>query len=124
MSENETPVTENQTPPAAAKVLNPVTRSIIERSIQEVLTEYVQQTKHFTADSMHYLRMKVTDLVKQRLGDGEIVSVDLGLDLSSIQDIPFFFKLNIPQDKAENHMIQQPVAPVAPPADTLENPPQ
>ncbi len=91
----------------SSKVLNPVTKNIVEKCIQEVLSEYVQQTKHFTADSMHYLRMKVTDLVKQRLGDDEIVSVDLGLDLSSIENIPFFFKLNIPQEKAESHILNQ-----------------
>ena len=103
MSENE------QTQPQAQPVtaLNPVTRKIVERCIQEVLTEYVQQTKQFTADSMHYLRMKVTDLVKSRLGDEEVVSVDIGLDLTALADIPFFFKINIPQDKAETHIVKQ-----------------
>ena len=117
MSENETPVTETQPQPQpqVKKDLNPVTKNIVERCIQEVLTEYVQQTKHFTADSMHYLRMKVTDLVKQRLGDGEIVSVDLGLDLSSIENIPFFFKLNIPQEKAETHIVQSAAPAETPP---------
>ena len=101
MSENDT----SQNIPL--KMLNPVTKTVVEKCIQEVLTEYVQQTKHFTADSMHYLRMKVTDLVKQRLGDEEIVSVDLGLDLTKIEDIPFFFKLNIPQEKVESHIMMQ-----------------
>ena len=88
-------------------VLNPVTRKIVEKCIQEVLTEYVQQTKQFTADSIHYLRMRVTDLVKQRIGDDEVVSVDIGLDLTNIEDIPFFFKLNIPKDKIEEHIMSQ-----------------
>jgi hypothetical protein len=106
MSENETTQNENASQPVdTSKVLNPVTRKIVERCIQEVLSEYVQQTKQFTADSIHYLRVKVTDLVKQRLGDDEVVSVDLGLDLSNIEDIPFFFKINIPQDKLENHLM-------------------
>ena len=106
MSENE------QTQAQSATALNPVTRKIVERCIQEVLTEYVQQTKQFTADSMHYLRMKVTDLVKSRLGNDEVVSVDIGLDLAIIADIPFFFKINIPQDKAETHLIKQESTPV------------
>lgn len=109
MSENESPVTNIETPatPKTTAALNPVTKKIVERCIQEVLREYVQETKHFTADSMHYLRMKVTDLVKQRLGEEEVVSVDIGLDLTTIENIPFFFKLNIPQEKAESHIVKQ-----------------
>jgi hypothetical protein len=119
MSENETQpaASQEQIAPTPATALNPVTKKIVERCIQEVLSEYVQQTKHFTADSMHYLRVKVTDLVKQRLGDGEIVSVDIGLDLTSIQEVPFFFKINIPKEKVEEHIVKQNPAPV-------ETPPQ
>jgi hypothetical protein len=119
MSENQTPptISQEQMAPTPATALNPVTKKIVERCIQEVLTEYVQQTKQFTADSMHYLRVKVTDLVKQRLGDDEIVSVDLGLDLANLEDIPFFFKINIPKEKVEEHLIKQTAAP-------SETPPQ
>jgi hypothetical protein len=106
MSENEVPVTDTPNQQNASNVLNPVTRTVVERCIQEVLLEYVQQTKQFTADSMHYIRMRVTDIVKQRLGDDQITSVDIGLDLSKLEDIPFFFKLNIPQDKAETHLVK------------------
>lgn len=106
MSENQTQSTGHETvAPTPTTALNPVTRKIVERCIQEVLTEYVQQTKKFTADSMHYLRMNVTDLVKQRIGADEIVSVDIGLDLTKLEDIPFFFKINIPKEKVEEHLI-------------------
>lgn len=117
------PETQPAAEPAAApsqnvamNVLNPVTKKIVERCIQEVLTEYVRQTKQFTADSLHYLRMKVTDLAKQRLGEDEITSIDLGLDLTTIENVPFFFKINIPQDKAEMHIMKS--------AEKAETPPQ
>ncbi len=112
----QTPVEQQPVVSPSASALNPVTKKIVERCIQEVLTEYVQQTKQFTADSLHYLRMKVTDLVKQRLGEDEITSVDLGLDLTSIDNIPFFFKINIPQDKVETHLMKD--------APKAETPPQ
>jgi hypothetical protein len=51
--------------------------------------------------------MKVTDLVKSRLGDDDVLSVDVGLDLASMTNIPFFFKINIPQDKTEIHFVKQ-----------------
>jgi len=87
------------------RVLNPVTQKVVERSIGEVLGEYVQEQKLFTADSLHYLRTRVTALVKERLGDEELTSVDIGLDLSALEDIPFFFKINIPKEKVEDHIL-------------------
>ena len=105
MTENTETTPQQDVGNTPASTLNPVTRKIVERCIQEVLTEYVQQTKQFTADSMHYIRVKVTDLVKQRLGDEEVVSVDVGLDLTTLADIPFFFKINIPKEKAEDHLM-------------------
>jgi hypothetical protein len=109
MSETQTTqeTTNNETNHENNNVLNPVTQKVVEKCVQEALMEYVQQTKHFTADSMHYIRMKVTDLVKSRLGDDEIISVDVGLDLTNLEDIPFFFKLNIPNDKAEAHILNK-----------------
>ena len=92
--------------PKTKKVLNPVTLKVIERSIQEVLTEYVKGTKQFTADSMHGIRVKVTEMVKQRLGEDEIENVDIGLDLTNVGEIPFFFKVNVPKEKSSNHFIE------------------
>jgi hypothetical protein len=60
--------------------------------------------------------MKVTDLVKQCLGEDEITSIDLGLDLTTIENIPFFFKINIPQDKTEMHIMKS--------VEKAETPPQ
>lgn len=97
-----------ETPPKSRKVLNPVTLKVIERSIQEVLSDYVNQTKQFTADSMHAIRQRVTEMVKQRLGEDEIETVDIGLDLAKVPEIPFFFKVNVPQDKSVNHFIDAP----------------
>lgn len=90
------------------KVLNPITLKVIERAIQEVLGEYVKTTKQFTADSLHGIRMKVTEVVKQRLGADEIDTVDLGLDLANVAEIPFFFKVNVPTAKQANHFMDAP----------------
>jgi hypothetical protein len=105
--------------PKPRKVLNPVTLKVIERAIQEVLGEYVKTTKQFTADSLHGIRVKVTELVKQRLGEDEIQTVDLGLDLAKVGEIPFFFKVNVAPEKHANHFMDAPevvtpLAPVAP----------
>ena len=103
------PAVETTAPTEGADIgiLNPVTKKIVEKCIMEVLTEYAKETRQFTADSLHYIRMKVTDLAKQRLGDDEVTSIDVGLDLTTVENIPFFFKINIPQDKAESHIIKQ-----------------
>jgi hypothetical protein len=103
------------TQPQPRKVLNPVTLKVIERSIQEVLSDYVKQSKQFTADSMHAIRQRVTEMVKQRLGEDEIETVDIGLDLTNVGEIPFFFKVNVPESKSANHFIDAPDAgPTAP----------
>lgn len=101
----ETVPTANDSEQVENKVLNPVTQKVVERSIGEVLGEYVQEQKLFTADSLHYLRTRVTSIVKERLGDEEVTSVDIGLDLSALEDIPFFFKINIPKEKVETHIL-------------------
>lgn len=89
----------------ANKVLNPVTQKVIERCITEIIGEYVKENKYFTADSIHYIRSKVTELAKERLGDDEVTSIDVGLDLTSLEDIPFFFRVNIPKEKIETHIL-------------------
>jgi hypothetical protein len=87
------------------KMLNPITHKIIERAIKQVLGDYVKDQKVFTVESLHYLRTRVTDLVKERLGDDEILSVDIGLNLTDFSDIPFFFKVNVPKEKLEDHIL-------------------
>lgn len=87
--------------------LNPITQKIIQSCIDEVLSEYIKNTKYFTADSIHELRTKVTSLVNQRIGSDEIQAIDIGLDLSDLEDIPFFFRVNISKEKAEDHLLKE-----------------
>lgn len=87
--------------------LNPVTQKIIQACIDEVLSDYVKNSKYFTADVLHQLRTKVTSLVNQRLGEDEIQAIDIGLDLSALEDVPFFFRVNIEKEKAKDHMIKE-----------------
>lgn len=87
--------------------LNPVTQKVVEKCINEVLQEYVSESKLFTADTLHYVRNKITSLVHERLGNTEIANIDVGLDLNKVEDIKFFFQINVPQDKAEEHIIKQ-----------------
>lgn len=87
--------------------LNPVTQKVVEKCINEVLQEYVNQSKVFTADTLHYLRSKITSLVHERLGNTEIHNIDVGLDLNKVEDIKFFFQINVPQEKAEEHILKQ-----------------
>ncbi len=95
-------------PQKPRKVLNPITLKVIERAIQEVLGDYVKTSKQFTADSLHGIRQKVTDVVKQRLGEDEIQTVDLGLDLTAVGEIPFFFKVNVNESATARHFIDAP----------------
>ena len=87
--------------------INPVTQKIIQSCIDEILSEYVQKSKYFTADSLHELRTKVTALVNQRLGSDDVKAIDIGLDLSSFEDVPFFFRVNIDKEKADDHMMKE-----------------
>jgi hypothetical protein len=41
------------------------------------------------------------------LGNDEIANIDVGLDLNAVEDIKFFFRINVPQEKAEEHIIKQ-----------------
>lgn len=81
--------------------IDPVSKAVVEKCISEVMNKYVEETKYFTADSLHFLRTKITELVHQRLGADFVARIDVGLDLSKMDDIPFFFKIDIPKDKAE-----------------------
>lgn len=87
--------------------LQPTTQKVVEKCINEVLEEYVEDTKYFTADTLAYLRTKITSLVHERLGSDEIQRVDVGLDLNHIEDIKFFFRVDIPQEKAEEHLVRE-----------------
>lgn len=86
--------------------LNPVTRKIVESAINTVLSDYLSKQALFNADSLHTIRLKVTELVKQKLGENEITFVDVGLDLSAVSNIQFFFRIDIPKDKINDHILQ------------------
>jgi len=87
--------------------LQSTTQKVVEKCINEVLEEYVEDTKYFTADTLAYLRTKITSLVHERLGSEEIQRIDVGLDLNHIEDIKFFFRVDIPQEKAEEHLVKE-----------------
>ena len=87
--------------------LHPATQKVVEKCINEVLEEYINETKYFTADSIAYLRTKITSLIHERLGSTEIQRVDVGLDLNKLEDIPFFFRVDVPQEKAEEHLLRE-----------------
>ena len=86
--------------------LDPVTQKVVEKCISEVVREYTDETKYFTADTLHYLRTKITALVHERLGAEQVLNIDVGLDLTKIEDLNFFFKVNVPKEKAEQ-MLEQ-----------------
>jgi cyanate lyase len=83
------------------KKLDPVSQKVVEKCISEVVNKYVDDSKFFNADGLHYIRTQITKLVHERLGDEFIARIDVGLDLSNIKDLPFYFKIDIPKDKAE-----------------------
>ena len=87
--------------------LQPATQKVVEKCIDEVLKEYVDESKYFTADTLAYLRTKITSLVHERLGSDEIKRIDVGLDLNHIEDIKFFFRVDIPQEKVEEHLTRE-----------------
>jgi hypothetical protein len=87
--------------------LNPITQKIVENCINDALQEYVNETKLFTADTLHYIRTKITSLVHERLGKEEVNNIDVGLDLSKVEDIKFFFQVNVPSEKAEEHILNK-----------------
>lgn len=87
--------------------LDPASQAIVEKCISEVVNKYVDESKYFTADSLHYIRSKITSLVHERLGEDFIARIDVGLDLSKLESIPFFFKIDIPKEKAEELLLQK-----------------
>jgi hypothetical protein len=88
--------------------LQPATRKVVEKCIDEVIQEYAEQdNKYFTADVLAYLRTKITSLVHERLGSDEIARIDVGLDLNDVEMIKFFFRVDIPQEKVEDHLLRE-----------------
>jgi hypothetical protein len=73
-------------------------QKVLSDIIDEVLTEYSKESKFFSADTLHYLRVKITNEAKKRIGESDIHSIDVVLDLRHIEDIRFAFKVNIPKD--------------------------
>lgn len=96
MSEEKTPLPK----------LNPATQKVIEHCISEVLEEYTSQTKYFTADTLHNIRSQITKKVHDILGEEEIATIDVVLDLSALDPIPFGFRIRVPKETAEDHILQ------------------
>lgn len=80
--------------------LPPEKQKVLGEIIESVLAEYDKESKFYTADTLHYLRSKITAEAKKQLGD-DIVSVDVILDLRHVEDLRFGFKVNIPVPKKE-----------------------
>jgi hypothetical protein len=87
--------------------LEPDKQKILGEIIDEVLTEYSKESKFFSADTLHYLRVKITNEAKKRIGEADIHSIDVILDLRHIEDIRVAFKVNIPKEKVEEHLNKQ-----------------
>ncbi len=79
--------------------LEPATQKIVENCINEVINDYVKESKYFTADSLHYIRSNITKLIHERLGEEFVMRVDVGIDLNKVGDIPFFFKIDVPKQE-------------------------
>lgn len=86
--------------------LNPATQKVIEHCVSQVLEEYTTKTKFFTADTLHHIRSQITSKVHDILGKDQIANIDVILDLSALDDIPFGFRIKLPKDTAENHILQ------------------
>ena len=87
--------------------LEPEKQKILGEIIDEVLTEYSKESKFFSADALHYLRVKITNEAKKRIGEADIHSIDVILDLRHVEDIRFAFKVNVPKEKVEEHILKQ-----------------
>jgi hypothetical protein len=53
------------------------------------------------------LRVKITNEAKKRIGEDDFHSIDVILDLRHIEDIRFAFKVNVPKEKVEEHILKQ-----------------
>lgn len=85
----------------------PATQKILNDCISEVVSEYVKETKYFTADTLHHIRARITHLAKQKLGDDVIESVDVILNLTDLEDIPMAFRIKVPKNVAEEHILNR-----------------
>lgn len=79
---------------------------VVQSCINEVITSYTANTKVFTADTLHKLRCEITSKVHEKVGKDKVISVDVGLDLSALQDFNFCFKVNIPSVEGSNAALQ------------------
>ena len=89
------------------KKLDATSQAIVEKCISEIINKYVNESKYFTADSLHYIRSKITSLIHERLGEEFVARIDVGLDLTKLGEIPFFFKIDIPKEKAEEMLTKE-----------------
>lgn len=86
------------------KSLNAVSQKVVEKAISEVLEE-VSDVKFFSAEVIHYMRSKITSLIHERIGEDEIQNIDVLLDVRKIENVEFAFRVNIPKEKAEQHIL-------------------
>ena len=99
-------MSEEDTKTVPTPKLNPATQKVIEHCVSEVLDEYTGQTKFFTADTLHHIRSQITSKVHEILGEKEIANIDVILDLSALEEIPFGFRIKLPKETAENHILE------------------
>lgn len=88
--------------------LSPEVDKVIKETITEVLEEFNESNiKYFDVDVLHTLRTKITNLVHQRVGKKEVINIDIGVDLSKVEDCDFCFKINIPKDIIEDKIMEK-----------------
>ena len=85
----------------------PATQKILNECISEVVSEYIKETKYFTADTLHHIRARITHLAQQKLGDDVIESIDVILNLTELENIPMAFRIKVPKDVAEEHILNK-----------------
>lgn len=78
--------------------LPPEQQKRLSEIIEAVISDYNKESKYYTADTLHFIRSKITNQAKAEM---DIVSVDVILDLRHVEDLRFGFKVNIPVPKEE-----------------------
>lgn len=85
--------------------LDEESEKVIKEIIDSVLGEFNSKgNKYFTADVLHGLRLEMSKRAVEKLGREKVMNIDIGLDLSQVENYNFFFRVNIPKEEAEKTM--------------------